>query len=110
MSKPRDHLVHTASLEAGRLALAKLTGLSRLNIDLHRLSATAQLSMPAGAERFLYVLEGSGSLRAHSAGANTTAALGTGDFVALTAAEVAELSTDPGITILLGQSGVPPIA
>jgi len=104
MAKPTDHLVRTASMEAGMLALSALSGLSRLSIELHRLAATEQLPIPAGAERFLYVLEGSGSLRVQPQTDESTAEIETGDFVALTPAEVAELHTEQGIAILLGEA------
>ena len=108
MSKPEDHLIRTAASEAGMLALSAMTGLERLDLALHRLSADEQLSSAAGRERFLYVLEGAGSLRTDATADGGRAALGAGDFVALAADESAELHTKHGISFLLGQSGSTP--
>jgi redox-sensitive bicupin YhaK (pirin superfamily) len=107
MSHPEDHLLHTGGLAGENLALSTLTGLDRLNLVLHRLQAGEALSSPAGRERFVYVLEGSAELQAaDQAGTHPDSImLNAGDFAALTPEESADLSTDHGITILLGQSG-----
>jgi uncharacterized cupin superfamily protein len=106
MSHPEDHLIHTTGVAGEILALSTLTGLDRLNLELHRLRAGEAISSPAGCERFVYVLEGAAALRtAVQAGAPDSAMLNAGDFAALTPEESADLSTDHGITFLLGQSG-----
>ena len=109
MSKPEDHLIRTAGTEDERIALSTLTGLSRLNLEMHRLGASGDLSSAAGNERFLYVLEGSATLRTRIEGqpGAETLALDSGDFAALEPNEWAELSTGNGVTVLLGASGPP---
>jgi len=104
MDKPSDHLIRTAAIEAGKLDLSALSGLSRLGLDLHRLAATERLAVPAGAERFLYVLEGSGALQVQPTAGESTATLDSGDFVTLAPLETAELRTEQGIVILLGEA------
>ena len=104
MDKPTDHLVRTAAIEAGKLDLSALSGLSRLGMALHRLAAAEQLAVPAGSERFIYVLEGSGSLRVQPAADESTTPLENGDFVALAPAETAEIRSEQGIVILLGEA------
>ena len=101
MSKPEDHLIRTVDLESAQLALSEMTGLTRLRFELHRLSAGATYDSPQGTERFIYVLEGSGNLRA----ADDAVDLGSGDFAALMPAESARVDTEQGISFLLGCAG-----
>jgi hypothetical protein len=107
MSKPEDHLIRTAATVDGRIALSKLTGLSRLNLEMHRLAASDHLGSPAGNERFLYVLEGSAVLITRIEGQpdSEPVVINSGDFAALNQDETAELSTDQGVAVLLGASG-----
>lgn len=100
MRKPEDHLVHTADLESATLALSELTGLSRLSFELQRLAAGSTFDSPPGAERFLYVLEGIGTLST----TDDSADLGPGDFVALTPNESGRIATERGISCLLGRA------
>ena len=100
MSKPEDHLIRTGELEASRLALAEMTGLSRLNFELHRIAADGEWRSAPGGERFLYVLEGRGSLH----GTDESADLGPGDFLALAPADSAHLESDQGIQFLFGRA------
>ena len=105
MSKPEDHLVRTADLESAQIALSTLTGMARLQLQMQRLAASDELPSAAGNERFLYVLEGAATLRTTSESeTESDVVLGAGDFVALAAEESATISTDRGITLLLGQS------
>lgn len=104
MNKPSDHLVRTNVLEAAKLALSELTGLARLSIEMHRLAPDEAVSIAADTERFIYVLEGTGSLSAEQESDESVVALDTGDFVALAAGESGKLNTDQGITVLLGQA------
>ncbi len=105
MPESKDHLVRTAELTAETLPLSQMTGHERLNLDMHRLGAAGSLDLQPGPERFLYVLEGSGSLHVQSeAEADpTVATLGPGDFVALLPEESAVLQADEAIAILLGR-------
>ncbi len=105
MGKPDDHLVHTARNDAPVLDLGAMTGLARLAIERRRLEHGEHRQISAGTERFLYVLDGAGSLRSETEAATESVTLGAGDFVALTPDESAILSTDQGIAVLIGQSG-----
>ena len=100
MSKAEDHLVRTGSDRSGTLDLSAVTGLSRLHLELHRLAPGERMQFKAATERFLYELEGSGELRSTA----EAASIEPGDFVALSAEEPAELSTEPGISVLCGES------
>jgi uncharacterized cupin superfamily protein len=99
MNDPKQLLLRAAAIASGQQHLGELTGLSRLAIDTHRLQAGDSLALPGGGERFLYVLEGAGTVTAK----DEVEAVGTGDFVALQAAESATVLTDDTLTVLSGR-------
>ncbi len=101
MSNAKDHLVPGGSDRSASLDLSARTGLARLQLERRHLTAGEHLQCAPGSERFLYVLEGSGVL--HSAA--ETVSIETGDFVALSVDDSAELSSESGISIFFGQSG-----
>lgn len=101
MSSAEDHLVRTGSNGSGVLDLSTPTGLSRLQLEIHRLVAGECLQFDAAAERFLYVLAGSGQLQSTA----DVITVEPGDFIALTAGESVEVSSELGFSFLFGQSG-----
>lgn len=108
MRRPDGHLVRTAAEAADALSLSAMTGLARLEFDLHRLADGERLTSPGGNERFIYVLAGGGQLTSEADG--TSAALETGDFIALEPDEPATLVSEGGIQLLLGRSRLPPLS
>jgi len=105
MSNAEDHLIHTAADAAGMLDLSTRAGLGRLSLEMHRLLSGERLNSTAGTERFLYVLNGAGSLRSDADAVSETMDIGGGDFIALTEDESAVLNTNQGIAVLIGASG-----
>ena len=108
MSLPRDHLLRASDIAAGTHRLSELTGLSRLQIELRTLGARDILDLAASGERFLYVLEGSGTVTPDGDGpaddgqADVRQTIATGDFLALEAGECARVKTDSTLTVLTG--------
>jgi len=99
MSGPTHPLLRAAEIAAGRQRLGKLTGLSRLGIESHRLNAGDQLTLPDGSEQFLYVVDGTGTIT----GADAQEAISSGDFITLEATDAATLMTEDTLTVLSGR-------
>ena len=109
MSKAEDHLIRPDSTGASATReLGRLTGMSRLSVEEHRLGSLAPINLPSGRERFLYALEGSGSIVCNPGGdqiVEEPVLLGPGDFVTLLPGESALLSaSEEGLLILIGSA------
>jgi hypothetical protein len=100
LSEPADHLLRSATIAEGQRRLSELTGMSRLELQTSHLSAGERLLLPAGSERFLYMVAGAGFIEGADFEKQPVSA---GDFIALEAHEEAALETRDSLTALSGR-------